>query len=152
MDMRALPPLTPWIGLLGGLLLLTASTCRKDLDFLPGHCYTTGSFLRAGNTRVYCGRQAAVEGDTLCLTGILEPMSGTPAPGPVRFTLIDGDESMQVVGTTADSAALAIRIQSGRYRDVRVTGVIVGFDRPTQWSCRRGYELHIGSPEAIEWD
>ena len=126
------------------ILLLAFSGCKKELDLLSGKFFGVKEFLQSKNCDAKCGESAACEGQVAGLEGLFDESNINADLD--QFYVLDSrneDFKMEVQVDPAISEEVFDLIRFRLTNDVRVRGEIEGFDQPMNFSCKRGFVLHL---------
>ncbi|MBC8343296.1 MAG: hypothetical protein H8E61_04875 [Bacteroidetes bacterium] len=126
------------------LMVISFSNCKKELDLSTNEYYDVSDFLKSKNCQTKCGIQASCEGKKIRLQGIIDEINVMPSQHV--FYLKDHAKDkfkMEIKVDSVISEVIFDLIQnqlSGKYR---IEGIVEGFDKPTNFTCERGYFMHL---------
>jgi len=129
-------------------ILLFLTGCKKDLDLLSGQFFGVKEFLKSGNCDAKCGETADAEGETAPLKGVFDESNIDEEQN--RFFVLDAKDDDFSIEVAVDPAISEEAFDLIRFRltnDVRLRGVIEGYDQPANFNCKRGFILHLESLE-----
>lgn len=131
-------------------VLLSLTGCKKDLDLLSGEFFGVKEFLHSKNCDAKCGETAEAEGMVVALEGLFDESNVNEEQN--QFYVLDArddDSQIEVVVDPAISAEVFDLIRFRLTNDVGVRGEITGYDQPMNFSCKRGFILHLVSLEDL---
>ena len=139
------------IFVLGFLLLLIFSACKKDtLDFSSNTYFGIEEFYESANCDTDCGEAADCEGKLVHLKGVLD--ENNMSEDVHHFSILDSEKekiSIFVDVDTLISAQVFDKIKEWGGKEIKVVGIVVGNDAPTNFTCERLFSLKLNALEDV---
>ena len=136
---------------LGLLFLLIVSACKKDtLDFSSNTYFGIEEFYESENCDTECGEAADCEGKLVKLKGTLD--ENNINEDIHQFWILDSKKekiSIAVVVDTLISTQVFEKIAEWRGKEIKVIGIVVGDDAPTNFTCNRLFSLKLSAVEDV---
>ena len=132
------------IFMLLSLLLLLLFGCKKELDFEADIYYHVKEFLLSKNCQTKCNIPAVAEGKTIKLQGFIDDFHVMEDLN--NFQLFDKNNDNYSISVSVDSlisAAVFNKIRNSKTKNARIKGVVHGFDKPTNFTCERGFSIEL---------
>ncbi len=126
-------------------IILLVMSCRKEID-LYSHCHDVHTFLRSSNATIPCGVSASFEGQQICLQGMIRLERDFFTGELSQVVLVSSHYELSQINIRYDESlkdALADFLNANRGVTTQVRGTILGFDKPQNFRCKRGFEIHI---------
>lgn len=143
-----LPCTSRSVSLLQMLLTLALAGC---LSFTSPDCPDIDEFYRAPGLAGECGKALAVEGSTVCLSGLID--WNNVLENEHKFTLNGARYTIEIYIQATDSREIFREIlkRKGGTTKVTVRGTCNGFDMPVMGRCVRGVKVVVASGADLQF-
>ena len=124
--------------------------CKKDLDLSSLDYFGIKTFLKSKNAKAKCGNKASCEDKTLRLKGILDENNINQEVS--EFWLIDETKdkfSIMVSVDTIIKTEVFDKLEGKGGLVFKVEGIVEGFDKNYNFSCRRGFILKLDDDSKV---
>ena len=135
----------------GIVVVFGLCSCQKELDLNRLEYYNVHDFLNSKNCNTKCGNRAECEGQLTRLKGFIDEFHTNRESN--TFYLFDLNKSNVNIEVKVDSTIsdfIFDFIQANSKSNFKIKGIIEGYDRPTNFTCTRGFIIHLLSEKDLE--
>lgn len=125
------------------------TSCSKKLLNIEANTYKVKELLKSENCDTDCGATADCEGKTVHVIGVLDEKNINEKTN--QFFIYDSDDDYQLEVIVNDDINEDVfnLLEGNGDKTFTVSGIITGFDAPTNFSCDRLFTLKLSEIDAV---